>query len=160
LIKGPDAARQELQNLIKAGGNVFPYQIALAKFDNAQGLHSDAESLLKQLISENSSADNVKTAQINLAQVYLSEKKTDAADAIVAEILKNDVRNIDGLRIRASIRMDSGQLEGAIADLRQALNDQPRRTDLMLMLAIAYERNGSIDLAEKEFADAMRVANF
>jgi tetratricopeptide (TPR) repeat protein len=30
----------------------------------------------------------------------------------------------------------------------------------MLMLAIAYERSGSIDLAETQFADAMRISNF
>ena len=58
------------------------------------------------------------------------------------------------------MRLDAGQLDLAIADLRQALNDQPRATDLMVMLAIAYEKSGTVDLAEKEFADAMRVSNF
>ena len=32
--------------------------------------------------------------------------------------------------------------------------------DLMLLLATAYERSGSIDLADKEFADAMKASNF
>ena len=80
--------------------------------------------------------------------------------ALVSDILSKDARNTSGLKLRAAIRLDRGQLDGAIADLRQALNDQPRAVDLMLMLAIAYERSGSIDLAEKEFADAMRESNF
>ena len=65
-----------------------------------------------------------------------------------------------GLRLRAAIRIDRGELEPAINDLRQALNDQPRSPELMLLLATAYERSGSMELAEKQFADAMRAANF
>jgi tetratricopeptide (TPR) repeat protein len=160
ITRGPDVAQAELQKLIAAGGNVFPYQIALAQFEYAQDKHADAETLLKKLINDNSSADNVKTAQLALAQLYLGDKKIDAASSVIDDILKKDSRNVDGLKLRASILLDRGELEGAIADLRQALNDQPRKTDLMLMLAIAYERSGSIDLAEKEFADAMRVSNF
>ena len=61
------------------------------------------------------------------------------------------------LKLRASIRLNQGQVDAAIADLREALNDQPRSPDLMLMLASAYERSGSIDLADKQFADAMKA---
>ena len=57
------------------------------------------------------------------------------------------------------LRMERGQLDAAIADLRQALEDQPRSSDLMVLLASAYERSGSIELADKEYADATKVAN-
>ena len=56
--------------------------------------------------------------------------------------------------------MDRGKFDAAIADLRQALNDQPRSAELMSLLAMAYERSGSIELADKQFADAARVSNF
>lgn len=158
--KGPVAAQQELDSLIKSNKDPFPYQIALAQLNFAQNKFLESETLLKSLISGASSPEHVLNAQIVLAEMYLGKKQTDAAEALVTDILKKDARNTAGLRLRASIRMDRGQLEGAISDLRQALNDQPRSTDLMLMLAIAYERSGSIDLAEKEFSDAMRVSNF
>ena len=48
----------------------------------------------------------------------------------------------------------------AISDLREALNDQPRSPELMQLLATAYERSGAIDLAEKQFADAMKASNY
>jgi cellulose synthase operon protein C len=159
-IKGPSAAQQELDALIKTGGDAFPYQIALAQLDFNQGKASDGIALLKTLISSASSSEHAITARINLAEFYLSQKQSDAAAAIVADILKEDARNISGLKLHAAISMDKGQFEGAIADLRQALNDQPRAADLMLMLATAYERKGSIDLAEKQFADAMKVSNY
>jgi tetratricopeptide (TPR) repeat protein len=159
-IKGPAAAQQQLDALIKAGGNAFPYQIALAQLYLIQGKASEGIALLKTLISDASSPENALTAKIKLAEFYLNQKQTDAAAVLVAEILGTDARNINALKLRAAIRMDSGQLAGAIADLRQALNDQPQAADLMLMLASAYERSGSIDLAEKEFTDAMRVSNY
>ena len=158
--KGPAAAQHELESLISAGGDVFPYQTALAQLEFVQGKVPDAVALLKKLIGDTSSSDHVLTAQTDLAQMYLSQKQTDAAAALVDDILKKDGRNTGGLALRASIRMDRNELDGAISDLRQALNDQPRATNLMLLLAVAYERSGSIDLAEKEFADAMKASDF
>ena len=159
-LKGPAAAQQELDTLIKTGGDTFAYQIAMAQLNFSEGKISDSIALLKKLITGASSPDHVLTAQLDLAELYLRQKQPDAAQALVSDILNKDARNIAGLKLRASIETDEGKFELAIADLRQALNDQPRATDLMLMLAVAYERSGSIDLAEKEFADAMRVSNF
>ena len=159
-IRGPAVAHQELDALIKAGGDTFPYQIALAQLDFVQGNASDGIALLKTLIGAVGSAEHVTTAQTVLAQYYLSQKQNEAAAAIVADILGKDARNIGGLKLRATMRLDAGQFEPAIGDLRQALNDQPRASDLMVMLAIAYEKSGTVDLAEKEFSDAMRVSNF
>jgi predicted Zn-dependent protease len=56
--------------------------------------------------------------------------------------------------------MDQHQVEPAINDLRRALNDQPTSSELMVMLAVAYERSGSIDLAEKQYAEATRTSGF
>lgn len=160
LTRGPAAARQQLLTLISGGGDIFAYQIALAQLDFAQGKFPDAEALLKKLISDAGSAEHVTSAKTSLAEMYFRQKQFDAAEVLVSEIIKNDARNTNALKLRAAIRLDRSQLDGAINDLRQALNDQPRATDLMLLLAVAYERSGSIDLAEKEFADAMRVSNF
>lgn len=159
--RGPAAAQQQLVALIKGGGDIFPYQIALAQLNFTQGKAADAIAALKQIIGDSASApDHVLTARINLAEMYLNQKKIDAADPIVSDILAKDARNISGLRLRATIRLDRGQFDGAISDLRQALNDQPRAIDLMLLLASAYERSGSVDLAGKEYADAMQTSNF
>jgi tetratricopeptide (TPR) repeat protein len=156
--QGPDAARQELLNLI-SGGPAFPYQMALADFDYNHGRVNDSIQLLEKL-AKTASRDEALTAQFKLAQIHLRDKKLDAAEAIVSDILNKDSRNIGGLKLRAQIRLEKQQLDAAIADARQALNDQPRSADLMLLLAEAYERSGSIELAEKQYADATRTANF
>lgn len=159
-VKGPIQARQELVARINVGGQVFPYQIALAEFDFAQGNITDSVEFLKKLASSAASPDQVLAAQAKLAQIQLSMNNITAADALVAEILRKDGRNADGLKLRALVRMQRGQLDASITDLRQLLNDQPRASEAMLLLATAYERGGSIELAEKQLADALRASGF
>ena len=154
--KGAAAARQEIVARINAGGDIFPYQLALAGFDFDQGNVSDSFKLLDQLGHSDNAVQATK-AKIMLAELYQRQKNSDAAEKIVNDVLATDQRNVDALKIRASIRIERGQMDAAISDLREALNDQPRAPDLMLLLASAYERSGAIDLADKEFADAMRA---
>jgi tetratricopeptide (TPR) repeat protein len=158
-VKGPAAARAELVARIKAGGDIFPYQLALAEFDFDQGKVDDSFKLLNTLSNSSSSTQAIK-AKLMLAQLNLRQKNADAAEKIVDGVLAEDQRNVEALKLRAAIRLQRNQVDGAIADLREALNDQPRSPDLMLMLSNAYERSGSIDLADKELADAMKASKF
>jgi len=158
--KGVAAARQELQTRVSGGGDVFQYQVALAELYFSEGNTGDAELLLEKVAAEAKSADRSLTAQAKLAEMYLSSKKLDAAEGLLSKVLEKDKRNGTALKLRASIQMDRGKFDAAIADLRQALNDQPRSAELMALLATAYERSGSMELADKQFADALRVSNF
>ncbi len=49
--KAPAAAREELNARINAGGEIFPYQMALAEMDFAEGNLTDGKQLLEKLIS-------------------------------------------------------------------------------------------------------------
>ena len=160
-FKGPAAAREELMARINAGDEQkIKYQLALAEFDLAQGRVADGIQLLESLVSSARSSEDLLAAQVKLAQIQFRQKKFDVAEALVSSILRKDNRNIDGLKLRASLRLQQGQRDAAIADLRQALDDQPRSTDLMILLANAYENSGAIELAEKQYADAAKTSNF
>jgi cellulose synthase operon protein C len=158
--KGSAAARQELDDRIKAGGNVFPFQMALADLDVLGGDFTESSQLLEKLISNAASPADANAARAKLAAMQLGRKNIPAAETLIADMLRTDSHNTDALRFRASIRIDRGQLDDAIADLRQALNDQPRSPELMTLLALAYERSGSIDLAEKQLASATKESGF
>jgi len=158
--KGVPAARAELVARINAGGKVFPYQIALAKLDYAQNNAPDSIALLKKLIAGPGSPDEIIAAQSVLAEIYMRAKNIAAAEPLVSDILHVDSRNISGLRLRAAIHLERDQFDDAIGDLRRALNDQPRSADLLASLAIAYERSGSIELADKAYLDATKASNF
>ncbi len=66
--KAPAAARQELNDRINAGGEVFPYQIALADLDFAESNLTDGKQLLENLIRAGGSPEHMRTAKIALAQ--------------------------------------------------------------------------------------------
>jgi cellulose synthase operon protein C len=157
--EGPAAARTELVARINAGGDNFRYQIALAEFDFAQGNLADSFKLLQTLASKSGSPKQALAAKLELADLELKSKNVDAADTLIADILRSDGQNADALRLRATIELSRGETEAAISDLTKALDRQPRSTALMSMLAVAYERSGSIELADKEYSDAVRVSN-
>jgi cellulose synthase operon protein C len=158
--KAPAAARQELNARISAGGEVLPYQIALADMDFAEGNLADGKQLLENLISTDSSSEHVRAARLSLARMYLSRRNFDPAESLATDILRDDPHNVSALKLRASVRIERAQPDAAIADLLDALNYQPRSTELMSLLATAYERNGLIELADKQFADATRASDF
>lgn len=157
--KAPADARQELNARIAAGEEAFPYQMALADMDFAEGDLAGGRKLLENLINAQISIEQVRAAKIALAQMYLSKGDFDQAETPATDILRDDPHNVPALKLRASIRMQRAQLDPAIADLLNALNYQPRSTDLMLLLATAYERSGLIELADKQLADATRSSD-
>jgi cellulose synthase operon protein C len=158
--KDPAAARRELDARISAGGDVFPFRLALADMDFAEGKLADGKQLLENLISTGSSSEQVQRARLALAQMYLSKRTFEPAETLATDILHEDPHNASALKLRASIRVERAQPDAAIADLLDALNSQPRSADLMLLLATAYERSGLIELAEKQFGDATRASDF
>jgi tetratricopeptide (TPR) repeat protein len=158
--KGPVSARQELESHIKAGGDVFPFQMAMADIDVSTGKFDDGAQLLNKLINSPISLTNQNAARAKLAALQISRKNIPAAQTLIAKILSTDSSNVDALRLRASIRIDQGQLNDAIADLRQALSYQPRSPALLTLLAMAYERQGSSDLAQKQLANATKESGF
>ena len=87
LPKAAVLARQELVDRINAGGDVFPYQMALADFDFAQGNVTDSFKSLETLASKASSPEHALTAKIRLAEMKLSRKDIGAAEALVSDIL-------------------------------------------------------------------------
>src|ERR1700694_3920836 len=92
--KAPAAARQELNARISAGGEVFPYQIALANMDFAEGNLTGGKHLLENLISTGSSSEHVRTARIALAQMHMSKRNFDQAETLATDILRDDPHNV------------------------------------------------------------------
>ena len=154
----PDAQR-ELNKRIAAGGDIFAYQMALAEINLSEGRLADGKELLERLASANGSQEHVRTAKNALAQMYIGLRNFDKAEKLTTEVLREDPRNVSALRLRASLNLERGLSDAAISDLNAALDSQPRSTDLMSLLAKAYERSGLIELAEKELADATRASN-
>jgi len=158
-VKGPEAARAELDARIKAGGDVFDYQLALAQLEAAQGKVDDAAQLLQTMAKSAKTPARKTTAQLSIAEINVGKGDRATAESLISEILASDRRNVGALRLRASMKIDKGEIDGAVADLREALNDQPKSADLLILLAVAYERGEKPELAERQYADALKSSN-
>jgi cellulose synthase operon protein C len=157
--KGLEAGKEELEARIKQGGDVFPYQMALADFKFAQGQFPDSIALLESMIAAKDTPEHILAAQTKLAELQLRQANVPPAEVLVGDILKKDPHNISGLRMRATILIDRGQFENAIADLREALNGSPKSPELLLLMALAYEKDGKIELADRQYADAFKSSS-
>lgn len=158
-FKGTDAARAELESRIKAGGDTFDYRFALSELDFVGNRQSDAISELQKLVSEVDNADRKLKVQVRLAEMLVVKGDKVTAEPLISDVLAKDRRNSGALRLRAALSLDKGQTDSAIADLREALNDQPKSPELLLALALAYEQGGKPELADRQYADALKNAN-
>jgi cellulose synthase operon protein C len=158
--RAPADARQELNDRINAGGDIFPFKMALAELDFSEGNLNAAKQLLENLIGSAGTSERTQMARIALARIYVSRRSFDPAEKLVDDILHDDSHNVSALTIRATIHLERSKPDAAIPDLVTALAYQPRSVDLMSLLATAYERSGLIELADKQLADAMRASGF
>ena len=121
-----------------------------------QNKTSEATELLQTLANTGSTSERKVSAQVRLAGLYLSKGNAAAAEPIIAGILEKDRKNVGALRLRAAINIDKGQIDAAVSDLREALNEQPKSSELLMLLAVAYERGGKNELADRQYADALK----
>ena len=159
-FRSANAAKDELLARTKAGGDVFPYQMALVDLDYLQGNYAEAMNLLNSIIKAPGSPDQLLAAKVKLAEISVSRRDFSTAEPIIAEVLQKDSRNTGALKLRAMMHLEQGQFDLAIADLREALNNQPKSPDLLLLMATAYQRSGKPELAERQYADAVTSSNW
>lgn len=158
--KGQAAGRTELEERIKAGGDDFDYRLALADLDVSQKKTDEAIQALQKLSTSTDKPDRIAEVQLRLAQIHITKGDLAAADSLIEGVLARDRKNVGALRLRAARRIDSGQFDGAISDLREAINEQPKSFDLLMLMATAYERSGKVELADRQYADALKSSNF
>jgi len=158
-FRGSDAARSELEARIKAGENTFDYGVALADLNFATKRQDEAIESLRKLVAELDNPERKRKVQVRLAEMLVAKGERATAEPLIAEVLANDRRNSGALRLRAALSLQDGKTDSAIADLREALNDQSSSPELLLALALAYEQGGKLELADRQYADALKNSN-
>jgi len=156
--KGSETAESELSALIRGQPENMRFRFALARLNLAQGKVAEAAKILRQISESTDDTKTVLAAKAELARIFLRKKELDKAGSLVEEILEKDKNHLPARLLRASVSIENGRLEQAIADLRAVLNYAPQSTSALLLLAKAHQLNGNGDLAEDRFAEAYRVS--
>ncbi len=159
---GRDAAKAELQRLAdanagNAANNSF-YRALLAGYAFDEGERDSAIAKMQAIIDASEPSDQTRRIKGTLATMLLATGNQVGARALAEEILTEDETNVTALKLRAQMLIDADQPADAIVDLRRALDQSPRDTSIILLLAAAHERNGSTQLQGERLATAVEVS--
>ena len=161
--QGRDAAKAEIQRLIEANSdnaaNTDFYRTLLAEYAFDDGERDAAIATLQDIVSTAEPGDQTRRIKGGLATMLLRTGNQVGARAVVEEILLEDATNVTALKLRGQMLIDGDQAGDAIVDLRNALDQTPRDTSIILLLAAAHERNGSPELQGERLATAVDVSN-
>ena len=143
-----ELAEQTLRGFISAYPTDLELKFRLAELFVAQQRLGDAEKLLQSIVD--SEVDDKKTikADIKLAEIALMQKRLTRVEQLAEEILKLDVNQSDALLLRAGMRLNRLDADGAISDLRVVLRDRPYLEQAMLLISQANSAKGEAEVAE------------
>ncbi|MCQ0969698.1 tetratricopeptide repeat protein [Paracoccus sp. TK19116] len=163
LNKGFDAARDESARLAEANpenaANRQLYQSLQAYYAFNLGDRENSIAIMEQTLEGAEPSDQTNRLRAMLAGMRLQMGERDTATALVQEVLTADPNNVHALRLRAQMELDDDQSTQAINTLRQALSQNPRDTETMLLLAEAYSRAGNRELTGETLASAVDISD-
>lgn len=157
-----DAGREELARLIAANAgtaNSDVYAAFLATMDFEDGNSDAAIAALQALVDAAAPSDQTRKLQVTLARMLNSTGKRDDAKALVETTLQADSGNVEALKLRALWYIAEDRTGDAILDLRAAQGQAPRDPQIMTLMAAAYERDGNLDLAGEQLAQAVETSD-
>ena len=170
-VRGPEAARAELEARIAASADPHPYQRALAGLDFAQGAQDKAIAALRALVEGAEPSDGTRDLQVALAEMLAATGAAEESAALIETVLAGDKTNVAALKLRARAAIEADRPEAAIEDMRAALAQAPRDPEIMTIMAMAHEREGSrelmgerlslaVETSDRAPEESLRYANF
>ncbi|MEM6375786.1 MAG: tetratricopeptide repeat protein [Pseudomonadota bacterium] len=159
--RGIEAARDEAERLLADDPDNGRLVILANTLAFESGETQTAISALETFIEttdpgeDGDIVDMVNTARVALAQMYAALDDRVEARALVEQTLASDPENTNALKMRARWRVDLDETDGAIADLRLALDNAPEDAEALSLMATAYVRSGQQQLAEQFLALAV-----
>ncbi len=157
--RGSQASRAELDRLIAAADDPIPYRRALAALDVREGRTEAGIAALRSIIDETEPSDDRRNTQVALAGILKATGDTAGSDALVDAVLAEDATQVAALKLRAERLIDADEPDAAIRDLRTALNQEPRDSETLTLMAMAHEREGARALAGERLAMAVEVSD-
>ena len=158
-VRGDDAAREELNKIIEVAPDPSAYRAALALMDFRGGKREEAVAEMEDILSGAEPSPQSRRIKIGLARMLLAMDNKVGSRALVGEVLAEDARDTDALKMQARWQIDADDVDGAVAGLRAALDSDENDTEAMTLMSEAYSRAGNTDLARDYLAQAVERSN-
>jgi tetratricopeptide (TPR) repeat protein len=152
-------AREEVQvALDTVQSDVSAFVIIGAILDFSNGRAEDAIDALEDAIAAAEPEESTDDMKVVLAEILLSEDNEVGARALVEQVLQDNPNQTAALKMNAVWLIAADDTDGAIAALRTALDNNPDDAEALTLMANAYQRTGSIDLARDYLSLAVEAS--
>ncbi|WP_234869171.1 tetratricopeptide repeat protein [Allitabrizicola rongguiensis] len=135
------------------------YVLAVADLQADEGHPDAALERLQALLNSGADVQTIAAARTMMARIYLAQGKAAEAQDLVREVLATAPETVSALKLQARIELDADNASQALTALQSALDQSPRDSEVMLLLAEAYEKSGALPLAGERFALAVEYSN-
>lgn len=157
MAKKPEQAEKTIKNyLVQAPKEAALYD-RLAKLYLYQKKLPQAKEQLNLLIQNAENNQAKLNAKVDLAKLAGSENDVTTASALVEEVLKEDPRHYSAILLKTKIKLLNKLYDESITDLRGILKDYPESDEATVLLAQAYVKKNSPELAEESFRKALEL---
>lgn len=147
--RGEEAGLREMQAMLAKDKDNAEFKLAVGGYLERQSKAEQAEQLYQEVARDAGRDASGLSARNRLASLHLKRNDVSRAQALIAEVLKENPRDNDALILRANMALQRGDASTAITDLRAVLRDQPTSVPLLRALAQAHLQNNEISLAEE-----------
>ncbi|HEX4976189.1 MAG TPA: tetratricopeptide repeat protein, partial [Pseudomonadales bacterium] len=137
-------AESALKTFIKSSDEPEVLSVYLAEKLFQWQRESDAEKLLNEIAEQKVSSKAALSAMNMLAVYKQSKGESEQALALIDKVLEKNANDVQALNFRARVSLEKGNYDGAVNDLRSALNQEKNNVQLMKPLVLAYLKRGDI----------------
>lgn len=158
-VRGIDTAKVEVRKAIAEAEDPLPFRVLGAGLDFSTGQQEEAVATLEDVLKTAEPGEQTRAIKVSLARMLLNLGNEVGARARVEEVLAEDERNANALKMRAAWLIDSDETDLAISALRIAIEEEPEDSQAMNLMANAYMRAGRGELARDYLALAVDASN-
>ena len=152
-------AEQELLAFIQEAPEAYRLRNSLAKFYETQGENGKAKKIYQEIIDIAGNNNDGLEARVKLAGIFIRETDLPRAEALLNEVLKENLNYNEALVLRGQLAMARNDAVGAINDFRSALKGQPNSPRILQNLARAHMLNKEYEQAINNLQSAQEIEN-
>jgi tetratricopeptide (TPR) repeat protein len=153
-----EQGEKTLRGFIAQAPEDLELRLGLGALLERTGALDEAVSSYETVVAKDGTAARGLTARVRIASIRLAQGKVDQAQSLIAQVLAKSPRDDGALTLRARIELQTNDPNGAVADLRAVLRDQPKSSALQRALASAYTQKGDLALADEALNAALESA--
>ncbi len=116
-----------------------------------------AERILQQFIDSLGNTDDALTASIKIARIALQQNDRSKMHAMLQHVLEVDNRHSDALLLRAALRIENEDYDGATADLRIVSANRPNSVKPLIKLAQIHGIKAEWAAAESQWRKILQI---